>query len=139
MGDPRLGWWVQLVECSAFDKGVRTAVMGSWGLELFGSAVCEIDWPEGNPAPNMLMMYGTAEDVPPNFDEMAEHVRMVMDDDQYFAFIFMKDVLLAKGGLECVAISKNAVVRINGRLMIDRIVSSALSIESSWRAETTGE
>jgi len=136
MTNPRLGWWVQLVECSAFDDDIRMAVLKGWGSELFNSSICEIDWPESHPMPNQLMMYGTAEDRQPDFNEMAAYVRQRMSATQYFAFVFMKDTLLANGGLECIVITKNTVVRINGQLMITTAIESALNTETFWRTET---
>jgi len=129
VSDPRLGWWVQLVECSAFDSDVRAAVLDNWGRELSGSSICTIDWPDGYPIPNQLTMYGTAEDIQPNFDEMACAVKEFMDATQYFAFIFMKDTVLATGGLECVVFSKNTMLRVNGRVMIQHTIEKALNIE----------
>ena len=129
MSDPRLGWWVQLVECSAFDADVRTAVLDNWGRGLSGSSVCTIDWPDSYPMPSQLTMYGTTEDIQPNFDEMACAVKEFMDDTQYFAFIFMKDTVLARGGIECVVFSKNTMLRVNGRVMIQHTIEKALNIE----------
>jgi len=136
MGDPRLGWWVQLVDCSAFGEDVRMAAVGNWGRELVGPSVCDLDWPEDNPMPNMVMMYGIADDIPPDFDQMAEAVRPFMGDYQYFAFVFMKDTVLAEGGLECVVITKHTVLRINGRLMIQSAIDSALAVDERWREST---
>jgi hypothetical protein len=136
MGDPRLGWWVQLVDCSGFDNDVRMAVLGNWGRDLVGPSVCEIDWPEDNPMPNMLMMYGVVDDIPPDFDQMAEDVRQFMGDYQYFVFVFMKDTILAKGGLECIVITKHTVLRINGRLLIQSAIDSALAVDERWREST---
>ena len=128
----RLGWWVQLVDCAAVGEDIRSAVVEGWGRELSGSSVCVIDWLEGQPQPTQLMMYGTAEDIPPDFDEMASSVRPLMEYGQYFAFVFMKDTMLAVGGLECVVITKNAAVRVNGRMMISSAIESALHAEGLW-------
>lgn len=133
MNQPRLGWWVQLVGCSAFGRAVRSAVLNDWCQGLSGNVVGEIIWLPDDPQPAMLMVYGTAEDIPPDFEEMAEVVQPLMGDDQYFAFVFMKDTMLATGGLECVIITKNSLLRVNGRLMINSAVESALTTDAKWR------
>jgi len=133
---PRLGWWAQLVECSAFDEDIRAAVLAYWGAGLSGSAIGEVVWLADHPQPAVVMMYGTAEDIPPDFDEMAQVVQPHMDDHQYFAFVFMKDTLLATGGLECIVISKHSVIRLNGRLMISAAVDIALRGDAEWVRST---
>jgi hypothetical protein len=133
MGDPRLGWWLQLVDSAAFDEPlIRDIVTEKWGTDLVGACICDIDWPVGNPMPNSIAMYGTAEDTPPDFDMMSEVVRPHMEEGQYFAFVHMKDTVLAKGGIEYIVITKNTVVKVNGQLMIEGAVNSALSYERIW-------
>ena len=130
---PQLGWWLQLVDSSMFDESLmRDTVTEKWGTDLVGSCICDIEWPAGSPAPASLMMYGTAEDIPPDFDEMAYHVRPYMEEGQYFAFVLMKDKVLAKGGIEYVVVTKNVVLKVNGLIMIESAVNAALLQERYW-------
>lgn len=134
MESPLLGWWVQLVECSAFDESVRTAVLTEWGKGLSGTTICQIIWLADQPQPVRLMMYGASEDIPPDFEEMAAVVRPLMDDYQYFAFVFMKDTVLAAGGLETVVITKYSILRVNGRLMITSAIKAAVDADETLLA-----
>lgn len=124
---PRLGWWVLLVQSSAFNNSkLRDVVITGWGGGFVGSVVCDIRWDTITPMPNSISIYGTIEDAPPDFDEMMEKASPYMEDGQYFMFMFMGDPVLFKGGAQCVVISKQTVVRVYGGLLIERAVETAL-------------
>jgi hypothetical protein len=127
---PKLGWWVNLVDSSSFDEPlVRDVVIEKWGASLVGSCICDVDWPEHNPTPSSVAMYGTLDDAPPDFEMIAEYTRPHMEENQYFVFVSMHHNVLAKGGVKFTVITKHTILTISGMVVIESAVNEALSYD----------
>ncbi|MBD3856145.1 MAG: hypothetical protein IFK92_06370 [Acidobacteria bacterium] len=123
---PMLGWWAQLVRSSAFDdRLVRDVAMKKWGTDLVGSVNYDIEWLD-TPLPSYIMISGTTEDTPPDFDEMANQMQPVMNDGEYFVFMYMMNHVLSNKGVQCIVITSHAVVKVSGAFMIEKAVDMAL-------------
>ena len=130
---PKLGWWLQLVRSSAFENEELPAIVKkNWGTDLVGASVCEIDW-EDTPVPESITMYGTVEDGPPDFEDMAESVRSYMNDGEYFVFLYVMAPVISDNGFQCIAFTNNTFLIEHGKLLVERAITTVLTSDRAVR------
>ena len=132
---PRLGWWLRLVQSSAFvNAELPEVVKKHWGTDLIGASMCEIEW-NGTPLPGSISMYGTVEDGPPDLEAMASAVRPFMADGEYFAFLMMMDPVLSNDGFRCIVFSNNSFLFERGYVVIETAVNTLLDADKALRRD----
>lgn len=130
--EKKLGWWIQLVESTVCDNSMlRDIFVDCWPDTSDGNGIAEVNWPENDMMPISASVYGAVEDSPLDFEEFARAIQPYMEVGQCFVFMHMMHAGLSNNGADCVVITDTAVLRLDGKFMINRARDVALLVQEA--------
>lgn len=122
-------WWLQLLECTAFEKhaDVRRAVR-NWLPEEDPHVTGIVNWVENTALPLHVSIAGDM-DCPP-VDEWCDEIQMYCTDREYMVLALVVDCCtISQKTVEYIVVTKSIVAKVSGEALMKRIKDIVMASE----------